>query len=192
MRIVAVLGARKDLGFVRFLKKVFEKSGLRTQCVFSECDEHKLRRIVFAKNPEILILFFEEGLSLFRRAHFKADILIPLKRSSYWSIPVKKGAFVILSSDDKKIFPFFIKRGLSLITCGVNSKASITVSSMDKDEGIIQCCVQRQIVDLTGRIFESQEFPFERDEKESVDRVLVAVGALIATGNFALNPTSKT
>ena len=182
MYIVAVLGGRRDLGFIGFLKNTFEKRGLKTECVFAKSGVIELKRRILWKSPDILVVFSESTFPVLINMSLSADIFIPLKRNFHIGIPVKKKGFVILSSDDKKIFPFFLKKGLSLITCGLSSKASITISSMDRDEGKIQCCVQREIVSLTGEVFEPQEFSIKRDKKAEVDRVLIAMGVLIAAG----------
>ena len=65
MQTIAVLGSRKDLGFLRFLENAFEKRGLKAQCVFAGSGDSKLRRIAFFKKPEILILFFRGRIFLF-------------------------------------------------------------------------------------------------------------------------------
>ena len=191
MYVIAVLGERRDLAFVGFLKNTFEKRGLRTECAFAKMNEDELKRRLFAKEPDILILFSEGAFTVLRKMSVFADIFIPLKGNFHIRVPVKRKGFVILSSDDKKIFPFFLSKGLSLITCGFSSKASITISGVDKDEGKIQCCVQRDIVSLTGEIFEPQEFSIERDKKAEVDRILIAAGALMVTGYMTGNMTSK-
>ena len=191
MYVIAVLGERKDLGFAGFLKKVFEARGIRAECVFAKVSTEELKRRLFAKEPDILILFSDGAFPVLRGIPLAADIFIPFKRNFHINHPVKRNGFVILSSDDKKIFPFFLSKGLSLITCGYSSKASITISGMDKDEGKIQCCVQREIVSLKGEIFEPQEFSVERDKKAEVDRILIAAGVLIVTGDLTVNMTSK-
>jgi UDP-N-acetylmuramoyl-L-alanyl-D-glutamate--2,6-diaminopimelate ligase len=48
-----------------------------------------------------------------------------------------------------------------LITYGLNSKASITASSIQQDiekERIVQCCLQRELITLSGKLVDPGEF----------------------------------
>lgn len=192
MRIIAVLGEREDFSFLGMLKRFLEGNGIKTECIWAGAEREYVKETIFSKKPDVLIIFSEESFKFFfRKMYLYADIFIPLKKSACWDMPMKERSFVIVSSDDKKIFPFFLRKGTALITCGINSKASITVSSIDKDGEMIQCCIQRDIRCLTGEIFESQEFPLEKGRQETADRVLIAVGVLIVMGEIPLNITSK-
>ncbi len=91
---------------------------------------------------------------------------------------------LIINTDDRNIFPFGIHAGTTLITCGTNSKASVTVSSIvcESNWETIQCCIQRSIPTLTGERFEPQEFAVNVDDtlKDKVTDVLAVVAAAIA------------
>ncbi len=93
---------------------------------------------------------------------------------------------LIVNIDDKRVFPLKIKRGNRLITCGLNHKASVTVSSFlepmgDETKSKIQCCIQKNIQTLSGNIFEPQEFSlFLKEGQKSVSGALAAIAALMA------------
>ena len=70
---------------------------------------------------------------------------------------------LIVNTDDRRVFPLKLKTGNKLITCGMNHRASVTLSSYlepmgDEKSSKIQCCIQRNIPTVSGRIFEPQEF----------------------------------
>lgn len=130
-------------------------------------------------------LFFKEYIN-----NFKFDVLIFLcgDFKKYGGIKsfspfLKNENFLIINSDEKSIFPFFIEKGTTLITCGLNNKANVTMSSViDDEEGqTIQCCIQRTIKTYKGENFEPQEFPVKVEGNNcDISRVLAAVAAAIA------------
>ena len=90
---------------------------------------------------------------------------------------------IIVNSDDKRIFPLMLTSGSMLITCGMNSKASVTISSVTQNMGAsrVVCCLQRGIRSLSGNTLEPQEFAVEVDgEEASVSGVLAALTTLMA------------
>lgn len=91
---------------------------------------------------------------------------------------------VIVNSDNKGFFPFSIGTGTTLITCGFNSKASVTASSVvcdDDNTEKIQCCIQRAIRTISGERLEPQEFAVNLDNKrKNVIGALAAITAAIA------------
>ena len=55
---------------------------------------------------------------------------------------------LIVNTDDRRVFPLKLKTGNKLITCGINHRASVTLSSYlepmgDEKSSKIQCCIQR-------------------------------------------------
>ena len=143
---------------------------------------------------EILILFInQECLEDDLISNINVDILICLNRFQAFGEDNKnlmrilnRKNIIILNSDDKSIFPFLIGTGTTLITCGINSKASVTASSIVGEDSAekIQCCIQRTIKTLSGEELEPQEFTVNigKDEKNDseVTSVLAAVTAAIA------------
>lgn len=93
---------------------------------------------------------------------------------------------LIVNTDDRRVFPLKLKTGNKLITCGMNHRASVTLSSYlepmgDEKNSKIQCCIQRNIPTVSGRIFEPQEFSLLLEQgQKSVSGALAAVTTLIA------------
>lgn len=69
---------------------------------------------------------------------------------------LKKGSFLIVNADDKKIFPLLSQSEATLITYGFNSKTCVTASSISEDG--VQVCIQRTFTDESGGICLPQEF----------------------------------
>lgn len=93
---------------------------------------------------------------------------------------------LVVNTDDRRVFPLKMKTGSKLITCGLNYKASVTLSSylepIEEEQGSkIQCCIQRNIPTVSGKILEPQEFSVLLQQgQKSVSSALAAVTALIA------------
>ncbi len=70
---------------------------------------------------------------------------------------------IILNSDIIENLDMVKNLNLTIITYGFNSKATITMSSLNEDNILV--CLQRNIKILDGRILEQQEVNIELDEK---------------------------
>ena len=99
---------------------------------------------------------------------------------------LSKHTILVVNTDDRRVFPLKLKTGNKLITCGLNHRASVTLSSYlepmgDEKSSKIQCCIQRNIPTVSGRIFEPQEFSLLLEQgQKSVSGALAAVTTLIA------------
>lgn len=71
---------------------------------------------------------------------------------------------IILNSDIIENLDMVKNLNLSVITYGFNSKATITMSSLDEDNMLV--CLQRNIKIIDGSIVEPQEVNIELDEKK--------------------------
>lgn len=121
---------------------------------------------------------------------YKFSVVICLKSTGqngiYFKLPdmLDKKSILIINSDDKTGFCDTLLPNVPIITCGLNNKASLTVSSMVKDEWweVIQCCVQRTIVSLSGKEIVPQEFSVrvKNSYSENVSGILAAVAAAMA------------
>lgn len=87
-----------------------------------------------------------------------------------------KDAALILNADEIRQFPYPLRPGLRLVTCGINPKASVTASSMQTEGGkqYVQCCIQRNLTTPSG-VLEPQEFGVE------APAATASVAALLAT-----------
>lgn len=114
---------------------------------------------------------------------------------------LEKHNMVIVNSDDKRIFPPIISPDSTLITCGMNQKASVTISSVTEEMGAsrIVCCLQHALQSISGNTLEPQEFLVAMSgEEQSVSGALAAVATLMATDmeigaltDLSQNETSK-
>ncbi|MCL2049900.1 MAG: hypothetical protein FWG87_14355 [Defluviitaleaceae bacterium] len=82
--------------------------------------------------------------------------------------------FLLINSDDKKIFALLKNISAKLITYGFNSRACITVSSVTEDG--VQVCVQRGFTNINGTELEPHEFA-ARSSGEASMSVLGAAAA---------------
>jgi hypothetical protein len=73
-------------------------------------------------------------------------------------IESRDSGLVIINSDEKDIFKMIKNTGgvPSVVTYGINSRASVTVSSIS--ESRVVCCVQRALPTFGGGVTEQQEF----------------------------------
>lgn len=71
---------------------------------------------------------------------------------------------IILNSDIIENLDMVKNLNLTIITYGFNSKATITMSSLNESNMLV--CLQRNIKILDGRIVEQQEVNIELDEKK--------------------------
>lgn len=66
---------------------------------------------------------------------------------------------VLLLNADKRYESAQFDKEIEVISCGINSKATVTASSIEKVEGsvVFNLCVQRKMLALDGREIEPQE-----------------------------------
>lgn len=87
---------------------------------------------------------------------------------------------VIVDGDDTKGLRFLEgKHGMNVITCSVNSRATVSISGMDGTKKLI--CIQRSIQRLNGDTAEPYEFyVVPETETEMEMYALLAAGAVLA------------
>lgn len=111
------------------------------------------------------------------------------------SIRICDQGIAIINADYKKPYPkTFCGERLQLITYGLNSKSSITASSIQLEdrEGMIQFCLQRDILDLTGKQIESQESTIYINEQWTHDiHLLLAVFSTSLVCGFTMPKEKK-
>lgn len=138
------------------------------------------------KNSGVFLVLLNEETSFYCKTYgVRFDIFLYLQASSVEETEnlVKEDGIIILNSDDHKILPIKTNSEKRIITCGLNSKANVTISSVSESILLeqIQCCVQETIHTISGMQLEPQEFAVQVDnEDKSVSGVLAAVTALMA------------
>ena len=97
---------------------------------------------------------------------------------------IKPNGYAIINADDCLIFPYILPENVNIITCGINSNASVTFSAISEYKNgreKIQCCIQRTIRTVSGKYIEPQEFGVNVRGKYPLSDVLLIITAAIAT-----------
>ena len=79
-----------------------------------------------------------------------------LETSKYLEEIMKRTKYLILNSDVSNDLRFFKDNKINLITYGLNTKATITISSVKEDDVLV--CFQRNIENISKKVIEEQEF----------------------------------
>ena len=95
---------------------------------------------------------------------------------------VSRSQYIIINSDEDEWIHLLNDNITTIvITYGFNNKASINLSSIDKQDIIeINICVQREIQTINGTIVEPFELPIKIDTKEKVN--IYSILSIIACG----------
>lgn len=94
---------------------------------------------------------------------------------------LKRKNILIVNSDGPLPEKISTNGETTLITCGFNHAASVTVSSVGEFADEIQYCLQRTLLTLNGEAIEPQEFCV-CGKGEDITEVLAAVTAAIISG----------
>ncbi len=194
MIYIGVFGDNLGEKTIHMLSQFYDLWGKRWICVHQYCGKKEFyRRVEKAKAEEadaFIVLLNQEMIRYCQEYGIKFKIFLYLsgeKKGMLSSRELKDCLayrnIMIINSDDKRIFPLTLDTGSTLITCGLNGKANVTVSSVSNcmEFDRIQCCVQRTIRTLSGACLEPQEFAVNIGGKEkSVSGVLAAVTAMMA------------
>ena len=76
---------------------------------------------------------------------------------------LKRAQYIIINSDIEIDFKVFVSESTKVLTYGFNSKATITASSITEENILV--CIQRNIINIKGKIIEPQEI-IKRNKKE--------------------------
>lgn len=112
------------------------------------------------------------------------DILIFNKQINFIPHKLLNHKYVLINIDEYKSFNTF--SNIFLITYGMNNKASITASSIERDK--LQICVQRNLAALNGKIIEEQEFGLQL---KNIDKILYQAMSLAATNILFYGDTNN-
>lgn len=109
------------------------------------------------------------------------DIEELLKNSNYLEDILKKANYVIINSD---INNNVLNIGANIITYGFNAKATITISSIKKEN--IMLCIQRNIKRIDGKLIEEQEknIQIEKNNANKLYNILIIFAILQIYGEI--------
>lgn len=179
---------------MNMVARLYEKEGKASFCFHGYQNELRINEAVIEAiktDTDVFIAVINDNVAKdLKQFHIKLHILMILgaderEKSLIEEVRsiLKEKNIIIINTDDKRIFPFSIGAGSTLITCGLNIKASVTASSVSEDYDLerIQCCIQRTIKTVSGARLEPQEFAVSvSGEVKSVSGVLAAVAAAAA------------
>lgn len=111
------------------------------------------------KNVKFETILIDDVLTNDKR---KESINSKEKRETLKEI-IKNSKNIILNSDIVENLEMVKNLNLSVITYGFNSKATVTMSSLDDDNMLV--CLQRNIRDIDGTIIEQQELYVNLEDK---------------------------
>lgn len=93
-----------------------------------------------------------------------------------------KGIIGICEDTNIKALNLFLKNHTPVISCGMNGKNTISLSSLDNNIPFIT--LQRQITDLKGNIIEPAEFKIGLENRYSPFSVMASVTILLLEGQL--------
>ena len=185
---IGVLGEEKGIAAIvikELLKKNKVKFFFARVYTVEEINEAFMDAVL--KKNKILILDINnkdyEGMVALR-----FDILLFLtnerKNQVILSALLKEKNYLIVDSDSYCVKKIIATEGSKVITCGFNTRACVSVSSVEmKLASQIQCCLQRTIETIEGQEVEPQEIKYVGEYYEkNVVNIVAAMAAAIITG----------
>lgn len=176
---IGVFGEKTDSFIKQLLKRYSDAEIQAVMCISDEesIDNAYLKAMAMGKSVFITDNFADN--------YIEFDIIVFFSYAEKRFINLKHNGYAIINADDcAELKNITLSAGVTKITCGVNSKAGITISSigenMDGTE-TIQCCIQHRIRTLSGRIIEPQEFSVNvRGVNYPISEVLSLITTAIA------------
>ncbi len=103
-------------------------------------------------------------------------------RFSLQKFPI--GVIGVCEDSNKTALENFKKSNNAVITCGINNKNTITISSLTTDSALIT--LQRSVIDINGNRLEPCEFKIRLSKPYAAFSIMAATAALILNG---ISPT---
>lgn len=102
------------------------------------------------------LISIEADISEFSPTH--CDICI-LRDEYFPKNFTPSGEYLLINSDDKKLINRIKNLKTKIISCGLSTRSTATLSSISEGKGVI--CLQRSLVNLKGEKYPQFEMPFE-------------------------------
>ncbi len=93
-----------------------------------------------------------------------------------------KGIIGICEDCNKTALSLFAKDNISVVTCGLNAKNTVTFSSIDNNSFVV--AVQRTLTDLFGKEIEPTEYTVKIKRKYNDFSIMVSVTILLLNGIY--------
>ncbi|MBR1802820.1 MAG: hypothetical protein IJ777_02470 [Clostridia bacterium] len=130
-------------------------------------NENKLKHLLKESSSNNHIFYLhKDNVSNVRNITFETILIgkpIEISKEKVRSL-VQKANYLILNSDRKENVEILKELNLNLITYGLNSKCTITTSSIGEEQMMI--CLQRGIEIPSGKMIEPQEFLLKIENEE--------------------------
>ncbi|MEA4972294.1 hypothetical protein SDC9_113594 [bioreactor metagenome] len=190
MICIGVFGEKTESFIKQLLKRYFDAEIQTEICLSDEeaIDIAYLKAIAMGK--EVFIT------NIFSDAFIEFDIIVFFSHAESCYINLKYNGYAIINADDcTGLKDIMLSAGITKITCGVTSRAGVTISSIGENmDGTqtIQCCIQHRIRTLSGRVIEPQEFSVNvRGVNYPISEVLSLITTAI-TGDIEETVTTST
>lgn len=95
---------------------------------------------------------------------------------------ITKAKVLIVNNDDKKMMDIISQSNLEdvyILSYGFNSKATLTVSSVDELENTVMCNLQREITNIYNQIIEPKEFNISKGHSNFNNSKLLGIVTLM-------------
>lgn len=183
--IIGLLEEANDKNTFKLLKKMFNFLGYSQNSVSKSSNF-----FIFNKeDSNILLIDIESNtLSCLLKWGFQFDIIIHTSfdnlefNSNKLKELVASSKYLIINSDDEK-WTYLLNDNITtiIITYGFNNKATINLSSFDKDDAIeANICIQREIQTIDKKIVEPFELPVKINSREKIN--IYSILSVIACG----------
>jgi len=141
-----------------------------------------------AKKAKVILLDLNCGDEYEKLGSLKFDILLFLTKKKRAEVALhfllKKKNYLIIDSDEPCVKRITTNDNTTVITCGFNNKASVTISSVEWEEANeLQFCFQRTLHTIEGEELEPQEMKYLKNyEDKNIVKILAAVAAAVLSG----------
>ena len=98
------------------------------------------------------------------------------------SVLKRKNTVAIVDAQRPELLEYVSSTGLLAITCGLSSRDTITLSSMDSDSVVVN--IQRSIISFCAMEVEPQEFPVNYPAPFDHFSIMAAAGVFLACGQI--------
>ena len=87
--------------------------------------------------------------------------------------------YILINSDDKNLLNRIKSFRSNIVSCGLSTRSTATLSSISDDNKVI--CLQRRITDLYGKTVPQLEFPIKLSSLylDDISVIMIAISALI-------------
>ena len=93
--------------------------------------------------------------------------------------------YVLINSDDKALISRIKNLKSKVVSCGLSTRSTATLSSISERKGVI--CLQRSLVNLNGKKYPQFEMPFELSGLliDEVSIIMLIISALLCGADMS-------